>query len=128
VQTNPSGEYLMRSTIRPAAESFRLLKFVEETYCGNDLDMEHPQAYHYTSDNPRIKIENGDVVVWNDVYHTSLPVKNSVVECCILQSPPSVLVITYSTTRIICFISEEPAAIIKLATKFVIAKEYRQMA
>jgi hypothetical protein len=109
-------------------ENFRLLKFVVESNFCDEQNMDFPRNSVSYKSNPRIKSENGIIIVWNDQYQTSVSVKSSVVECCI-YTEPSVMVITcaVTTTRIICFISEEVERTLKLAGKLNGAKEYRDM-
>jgi hypothetical protein len=111
-----------------AGVKFRLLKFVVESNFCDEQNMDFPRNSVSYKSNPRIKNENGIIIVWNDQYQTSIPVKNCVVECCIFSEPP-VLIITraVTTTRIICFISERVERTLKLAGKLNGAKEYREM-
>jgi hypothetical protein len=112
--------------MRPQAEAFRLIKFVEDKHF-SDPDMDFPrQTSYYDKGNPRIKMEKGQVIVWNDQYQTSLKVGESEVHYCVL-SEPAVLVIKGKNNRVTCFISEEPDKVIKLGSKFSVAKQYIEM-
>jgi hypothetical protein len=114
----------------PSAEIFSLLKFAEESnFRKYDKDMNSPQKQmYYEKGNPRIRMENGKVVVWNDHYQTSLCVERSVFEVCTFTKPPVLSITCAETdTRIICFVFEGTERTLTLAQKFNIAKEYREM-
>jgi hypothetical protein len=113
---------------KPAGETFKLFKFVEELDFREDDDgLEFPQKTRpYVKGNPRIRMENGNVIVWNDQHTTSLKVSDSVIEFCHF-TVPSVMVITGKERRIACILSEDASRVLKLAGKFNTAKEFREL-
>jgi hypothetical protein len=105
------------------SEHFRLAKFVEESNFRDD-DIRKTNNFYV---NPRIKMENGNVIIWNPIHQTSISVKKSVVEFCVFSNPPVLIVTCADTTRIICFILEGIEKTLKIAGKLSVVKEYREM-
>jgi hypothetical protein len=85
------------------------------------------QKTNYYTNNTRIKIENGEVLVWNvESFLKSMLIKESGFACSV-SSEPAVLVITDTDSRITCFINEEVAKIVELI-HITIADGYRALA
>jgi hypothetical protein len=78
------------------------------------------------ANSPRIRLEEGNVIVWNDICRIELGVKDSSVEWC-FDSLPGVLTIKVKDTRIVCFVNagnEEVKLAAKLKTG---AKRFKEM-
>jgi hypothetical protein len=80
----------------------------------------------YTKGVPKIWIENDRIIIWNPQYHKNLVIRDTGFSCCV-SSKPAVLEILNNNGRILCFIDEEEARVIRLAGMISHANRYRDM-
>jgi hypothetical protein len=87
----------------------------------------------YSQGQPRIRVDKGQISIWNYGFEINLLIHNSAFECCIAtESQPAVLIVWFKKlgeyVRIVCFIDEEHARINQLFRHFSgIARKYRVM-